>query len=174
MEAIIKALQQRQSMQLPSVKTRETVLPPVEVGGKSVAAANDDGDMVYRCYHPGCNKVFKSLRNLTNHRKIHDGERGAKDSSAETQRRKYPCTFPGCTKVFLTSFGLSKHRRSHEKNQTLHVCPQCSKEFKTKEVESGGRSGRVGSDVARQEQTHEGSEVYVRPAELQRIVRSEE
>ena len=75
MEAIIKALQLRQNVQLPAGRVRESGTaggePGGEPGGKS--AGNGDGDLVYRCYHQGCDKVFKSLRNLTNHQKTHDG-----------------------------------------------------------------------------------------------------
>ena len=71
MEAIIKALQLRQNVQLPAGRARESGTAGGEPGGKS--AGNGDGDLVYRCYHQGCDKVFKSLRNLTNHQKTHDG-----------------------------------------------------------------------------------------------------
>ncbi|KAK8791674.1 hypothetical protein WA588_001985 [Blastocystis sp. NMH] len=120
-EAIIKALQLRQNVQLPAGRVRESGTAGGEPGGKS--AGNGDGDLVYRCYHQGCDKVFKSLRNLTNHQKTHD----------ESRRRKYPCPFPGCQKVFLTSYGLSKHRLSHEKNRELQKCSRCEKTFQTKE-----------------------------------------
>jgi len=32
-----------------------------------------DQDLVFKCYYPRCGKIFKSRRNLNNHRKIHDG-----------------------------------------------------------------------------------------------------
>lgn len=138
MEAIVKALQLRQNVQLPAGRPREAAEPGGEPGK---GAGNGDGDLVYRCYHQGCDKVFKSLRNLTNHQKTHDGGRGGERSPTETRRRKYPCPFPGCQKVFLTSYGLSKHRLSHEKNRELQKCPYGDgKTFRTKEVGAEGRA----------------------------------
>lgn len=134
-EAVIRALRDRPTSQLirsdPEFSEQSDPLTShsLDIMSPSTDVFHNltsvDQDLVFKCYYPNCGKVFKSLRNLNNHRKTHD----------EMRQPSHPCTFPGCTKTYLTSYGLSKHMHSHENRTVEYVCNQCKegRVFKTKE-----------------------------------------
>lgn len=82
-EAVIRALHDRPSNQVlrseanysePSDPMNPQSLEMIQPNSELYPSVPPvDQDLVFKCYYPRCGKVFKSRRNLNNHRKIHDG-----------------------------------------------------------------------------------------------------
>ncbi|XP_054167596.1 zinc finger protein 62 homolog [Oppia nitens] len=72
-------------------------------------------DRPFACEWPGCDKRFKLMENLKQHREIHSGV------------RKYRCDFDGCNKTFITATGLDSHKRFIHRKDRPYGCswPGC-------------------------------------------------
>ncbi|KAF9177635.1 hypothetical protein BGZ51_004672 [Haplosporangium sp. Z 767] len=73
----------------------------------------------FPCNHPGCDRRFARLYNLTTHEKTHDPE----------QARPFICTEPTCAKAFSRKHDLQRHEASVHKGERNFACPSCQKPF---------------------------------------------
>jgi len=77
-----------------------------------------EGQKIFKCSFPECNKVFSKECNLKDHVRSHTGE------------KPYKCNFPTCNKSFTQYGNLKKHEKIHSGDKNFYCdYPGCSKKF---------------------------------------------
>nr|VZI47024.1 unnamed protein product [Spirometra erinaceieuropaei] len=147
---------------------------PRRTASKSRRLAPEEHQVRFKCCFPGCTKAFPYQYHLTNHYRVHTGEKPfkcnhpgcllsfARQSSllnhkkvhvARHMRRVFPCSFQGCNKTFLKASSLADHMNVHL-GKRPYVCkhPGCGKSFRCRSNLSGHRRVHCRDWVEHQEE----------------------
>ncbi|RUS31649.1 hypothetical protein BC938DRAFT_477373, partial [Jimgerdemannia flammicorona] len=84
--------------------------------------AHDSPPRRFPCKHPGCDKAFARLFNLTTHEKTHD------------PHREKPFSCKDCPKTFARKHDLYRHEASVHRGERLFSCKRCTKPFSRKDA----------------------------------------
>lgn len=137
---------------IASAHDNATVPKTVSISGVVRSSRDETSGVVpvreYKCDYPGCEKSFSKSSNLTQHKRIHTGE------------RPFKCTVEGCGKAFRQSGNLTKHLRSHTHSHLRWKRDSSAKPFKCS-IQGCNKSFTAKSSLQIHLRTHSGEKPYV-------------